>query len=255
MSSGPLSKQRRFREAGHSGSGRPTVAEEIDEGGEPLDATVLTVDYNAVGERFKSWRCVSNEVKQYHYQDWPWKADVGGPLGKAFLEFRRRSQALVSRMVSAKGIHEHGPRGSRNEMPHRNRLYSRGLRPTQPLLPGIDRDNSPTNPSSRRRLCVGKRRVPDWTSARVIISYRGPDDVIAPALRSWAARKSKEESDLAQARPKREISARPGGGRGVRRRNSLMRRYQMSGEGPRGARRRGRGLNAQMASNLDGWGD
>ena len=36
--------------------------------------------------------------------------------------------------------------------------------------------------------------------ARVITGYKGAEDAISPALRSWAARRSKEEVDLAASR-------------------------------------------------------
>ena len=36
----------------------------------------------------------------------------------------------------------------------------------------------------------------------IISGYRGPDDAVSPTLRSWAARKGKEEVELAQARAK-----------------------------------------------------
>ena len=50
-------------EAGPSVPAKPMVAEELDNSGESLDARVLTVDYNSIGERFKEWRAISNEVK------------------------------------------------------------------------------------------------------------------------------------------------------------------------------------------------
>ena len=48
----------------------------------------------------------------------------------------------------------------------------------------------------------GSPGQPDWHCARVITSYRGPDEAIAPGLRSWAAKKNKEETELAQTRAK-----------------------------------------------------
>ena len=47
---------------------------------------------------------------------------------------------------------------------------------------------------------AGSPGNPDWSSARVITGYKGAEDAISPALRAWAARRSKEEVDLAVSR-------------------------------------------------------
>lgn len=49
---------------------------------------------------------------------------------------------------------------------------------------------------------AGSPGQPDWQSARMISSYRSPEDAIPPSLHSWAARKTKEEVELAQSRAK-----------------------------------------------------
>lgn len=41
---------------------------------------------------------------------------------------------------------------------------------------------------------------PDWGNAKLFTGYVGPDDVVMPQLRTWAARKGKEEVELYQAR-------------------------------------------------------
>ena len=48
---------------------------------EPLDARVLAIDYNAVGERHKEWKVVSIQVKEYQWEDWP----LEGPLSLGHL--------------------------------------------------------------------------------------------------------------------------------------------------------------------------
>ena len=48
---------------------------------EPLDARVLAIDYNAVGEKHKEWKVVSIEVKEYQWEDWP----LEGPLSLGHL--------------------------------------------------------------------------------------------------------------------------------------------------------------------------
>lgn len=41
---------------------------------------------------------------------------------------------------------------------------------------------------------------PDWGNAKLFTGYVGPDDVVMPQLRTWAARRGKEEVELYQAR-------------------------------------------------------
>ena len=41
---------------------------------------------------------------------------------------------------------------------------------------------------------------PDWGNAMLFTGYVGPDDAVMPQLRSWAARRGKEEVELYQAR-------------------------------------------------------
>lgn len=40
------------------------------------------------------------------------------------------------------------------------------------------------------------------TGAKIISGYQGPDDLVMPSLRNWAARRGKEEVELAAARTK-----------------------------------------------------
>eukprot|EP00913_Durusdinium_trenchii_P035428 g33154.t1 len=48
----------------------------------------------------------------------------------------------------------------------------------------------------------GSSSAPDWGAARILSGYQGPEDVVTPGLRSWAAKKGKEEVELAAARAK-----------------------------------------------------
>ena len=48
----------------------------------------------------------------------------------------------------------------------------------------------------------GSSSAPDWGAARILSGYQGPEDVVMPGLRSWAAKKGKEEVELAAARAK-----------------------------------------------------
>ena len=44
--------------------------------------------------------------------------------------------------------------------------------------------------------------VPDWQHAKLFTGAASADDLVSPELRSWAAKKGKEEVELAQARAK-----------------------------------------------------
>lgn len=48
----------------------------------------------------------------------------------------------------------------------------------------------------------GSAASPDWGAARIMSGYQGPEDLVSPTLRSWAAKKGKEEVELAAARAK-----------------------------------------------------
>ena len=50
--------------------------------------------------------------------------------------------------------------------------------------------------------------IPDWHSAKIMTLYHSPEDAISPQLKTWAARKNKEELDLAQTRAKVRDSRR-----------------------------------------------
>ena len=52
-----------------------------------------------------------------------------------------------------------------------------------------------------RCLQQWKCRVPRG-AARIMSGYQGPEDLVSPTLRSWAAKKGKEEVELAAARAK-----------------------------------------------------
>ena len=43
---------------------------------------------------------------------------------------------------------------------------------------------------------------PDWNHARLFTGVASADDLVSPELRSWAARKGREEVELVQARSK-----------------------------------------------------
>ncbi len=58
---------------------------------------------------------------------------------------------------------------------------------------------------SRRIQCIVEAYAagsgtPDWSNAKLYTCHTGPDDLVSPQLRSWAARRGKEEVELAAAR-------------------------------------------------------
>ena len=44
--------------------------------------------------------------------------------------------------------------------------------------------------------------APDWGNAKLFTGYAGPDDLVMPQLKTWAARRGKEEVELFNARNK-----------------------------------------------------
>ena len=48
----------------------------------------------------------------------------------------------------------------------------------------------------------GGSSAPDWGAAKIISGYQGPEDLVMSSLRSWAAKRGKEEVELAAARSK-----------------------------------------------------
>ena len=80
------------------------------------------------------------------------------------------------------------------------------------LATTYDQVNAPALAScetiSRRIMAIvdafsaGSSSSPDWGAAKIITGYKGPEDVVSPTLRQWAARRGKDEIELHQARAK-----------------------------------------------------
>ena len=47
---------------------------------------------------------------------------------------------------------------------------------------------------------AGAGGAPDWSNAKLFSNYQAPKHVVAPQLKSWAARRGKEEVELQNAR-------------------------------------------------------
>lgn len=146
------------------------------------DARTLFVDYDTEGERFKEWRQVTLECKEYSYKDWP----LEGPLTTLhFLKHTARHRGDPKRWLSewmrAKQIQENG----RMRLEMRiliecvyiggtyNQLNLSGLACVEVVVRRIQAiiDAYSTGP------------IPDWHSARVITAYKSPEDAISPQLK------------------------------------------------------------------------
>ena len=64
---------------------------------------------------------------------------------------------------------------------------------------------------ARRVQCIvdayaqGGSASPDWGNAKLFTGYVGPDDLVMPQLKSWAARKGKEEVELFQRQQRKQL--------------------------------------------------
>ncbi|CAE7388043.1 unnamed protein product [Symbiodinium sp. CCMP2592] len=184
------------------------AVEESDDGDQKQDvpsedARTLAVDYDEQGERFKDWKQVVAESREYAYQDWPWE----GPLTTLYILKQMYKQGGNPKLwlqlwSRSKGVQEH------DRVMHELRtlceiLYQGGV---------YDQLNMATLSSFEvccRRLqsiidayASGTASSPDWGAAKIITNFRSPEDIVAPQLRNWAAKRGKDEVELANARAK-----------------------------------------------------
>ena len=167
------------------------------------DARTLFVDYDDQNERYKDWRKVVNEMTEYNFRDWP----LDGPLSTLHLSkhmLRNGGDPRLWLQVWArhKGIAETDrvmfELRTLIEILHLGGVYDQ-----------LNMASLSSFESAARRIqsivdayASGSSGAPDWGAARIISGYKGPDDAVSPTLRSWAAKKGKEEVELAQARTK-----------------------------------------------------
>ena len=175
------------------------------EGGEDVqeDARTLSVEFDDQGERYKPWRDLVKECREYGYPDWPHE----GPqtvlhLLRHMLKNGGSPKQWLLIWARQKGIHD-------------NDRVMHEMRALMEILESggcYDQLNLPTlacmETVARRVQSIvdayssGSASSPDWGAARIITGYVGPDDLVSPAFRNWAARRGKEEVELAQARTK-----------------------------------------------------
>ena len=177
--------------------------EEPEKAEAPSDARTLYVDTDEQGVRFKEWRHVVSESQLYSYEDWPHEGPatvhhllkhVGkyGGYPKLWLELWCRQKSIAEQ----------------DRVKHELRC------PMEVLYLGgtFDQLNMPVLASfetvARRVQSIvdaysgGSGSAPDWGNAKLFTGYAGPDDLVMPQLKTWAARRGKEEVELFHARNK-----------------------------------------------------
>ena len=177
-------------------TGEPTGPEEEDSS----DARTLFIDFDEQGTRFKMWRSVVNESRDFSYADWPFEGPStvmhllkqmhrNGGDARLWLQLWARQKNIVD---TDRVMHE---------MRCLTDILYHGATFDQLNLPVL----ASMETASRRIQCIVEAYAsgtgtPDWSNAKLYTCHTGPDDLVSPQLRSWAARKGKEEVELATAR-------------------------------------------------------
>lgn len=170
-----------------------------EEDGAP-DARCLAVDFDSQGIRFKEWRSLISEVKDYGYDDWPFEGPATVThLLKHMYKYGGDPKQWLEAWCRQKAISD------QDRVKHELRCLMDVLH----YGGTYDQLNLPILASfetvARRVQCIvdaysAGGSSPDWGNAKLFTNYVGPDDVVMPQLRSWAARRGKEEVELYQAR-------------------------------------------------------
>ena len=177
----------------------PAAADEAAED----DARTLMVEYDEQGDRYKAWRDVCRECCEYGFSDWPHEGPQTTLHVLKFMQKNGGSPKLWLQVWSRhKGVHE----GDRvmHEMRALVECLEQGGSYDQLNLASL----SSFECLARRIQSIvdaynaGSAAAPDWGAARIITGYQGPEDVVMPSLHTWAARRGKEEVELAAARTK-----------------------------------------------------
>eukprot|EP00435_Cladocopium_sp_Y103_P023715 s178_g5.t1 len=179
----------------------PTAEDKEAEAGS--DARTLFIDFDEQNIRYKEWRKVVMESRDYNYSDWPHQ----GPSTVLHLlthmhRFGGDPRQWLQLWARQKGVYES------DRVMHELRcltdiFYHAGT---------FDQLNMPVLSSmevAARRIqsiveaySAGAPGAPDWSNSKLFTGYIGPDDLVSPQLRSWAARWGKEEVEISQARNK-----------------------------------------------------
>lgn len=200
-------RRRKLREVfGSSGSRRdeeePALEKVSEEEGKVKeDARTLSVDYDEQGDRYKEWKRVVGELKEFNFSDWP----HDGPLSMLHLcKHMMKNGGDPKLWLQVWARHKSVAETDRVMFELRTLIeiiYLGGV------YDQLNIASLASFESASRRIqsivdAYSAGGTPDWGAARIITGYKGPDDVVSPQLRTWAARKGKEEVELAQARAK-----------------------------------------------------
>lgn len=186
------------------------IGEELQDSDEgPMDARTLAVDYDQHNLRHKEWRNVVHESKEFGYPDWLHE----GPatvlhMLKHMQKFGGDPKQWLELWCRQKNI------ADQDRVKHELRclmdvLYYGGV---------YDQVNMPVLASfesvARRVQCIvdaysTSSSSPDWSNAKLFTGYTAPEDLVMPQLKSWAARRGKEEVELFQARNRMRELRRP----------------------------------------------
>eukprot|EP00438_Fugacium_kawagutii_P024261 Skav223122 [mRNA] locus=scaffold419:830256:833692:- [translate_table: standard] len=175
-----------------------------------LDARALAVDYDQHNLRHKAWREVVHESREFGYPDWPHE----GPttvlhMLKHMQRFGGDPKQWLELWCRQKSI------ADQDRVKHELRCLMDAL-----YYGGVyDQLNLPVLASfesiARRVQCIvdaysTSSSSPDWSNAKLFTGYTAPEDLVMPQLKTWAARRGKEEVELFQARNRMKELRRPG---------------------------------------------
>ncbi|CAE8693166.1 unnamed protein product [Polarella glacialis] len=166
---------------------------------ESSEVRTLWVDYDAHGERHKAWREVVRESSAQVYADFPLE---GPPTCLHLIRHIERTggdpRLWLQIWLRAKKLEE-SDRVAHEMKVLVDVLYYGGI---------YDQLNMPALISMEvvcRRLqlvveAYANPARPSWENARLYASQASTEEIISPAFKSWAAKRNKEEAEIASAR-------------------------------------------------------
>lgn len=184
-------------------SGSEVAKEELEKGKVGEDVRTLWVLYDEQGERHREWRSVIQEASTHSFSDWPYQ----GPQSTLHISKHMQRHGGDPKLWMQIWMRKHNLSDS-DRVVHELRtlvdtLYLAGTydqlnvgslgclesvsRRIQTIVEAFSNSSGPT---------------PDWSHARLYTGQATADDVVSPDLRSWAAKRGKEEVELYQARTK-----------------------------------------------------
>ena len=163
----------------------------------------MAVWYDDQGERYRPWKDATKDASEYSYSDWP----IEGPQSVVHLmKYMGRNGGSPKQWLLTwarhKNIHDN------DRVMHEMRALLEALEQAG-CYDQLNLGSLACMETLGRRVQSivdaynsGSSSAPDWGAARIMSGYQGPEDLVSPTLRSWAAKKGKEEVELANARAK-----------------------------------------------------